>query len=91
MTIDDTLRFNLKRLRLFKGLSQSELGKLVGVSTGMIRNTEQGITSLRWENVCLIADWMGVSVEEIRREVNPNEYLIGVNAPRERREGVKGE
>ena len=58
---------NLKYLRKVHGLTQVEMGKIVGVCTGTYRKMEHGDPSARVHarRVCHICDHFGITMEEI--------------------------
>lgn len=53
----------LKKLRNERGMSKTQLGKLVGVSTTCVWNWEEGNTEPRSYNLDTLADALGVSIE----------------------------
>ena len=58
----------LKSLRKRNGLSQSELGKHIGLSKAVISNYENGINYPDYENLIRMAEYFGVTTD----------YLLGV-------------
>ncbi|QJC53085.1 helix-turn-helix domain-containing protein [Paenibacillus albicereus] len=56
---------NLKKLRMAKGWSKSELGKRVGVSDVTIGYWESGKTEPRMGKVEMVADVLGVTTDEL--------------------------
>ena len=59
----DKRPMKLKRLRVEKGLSQAELGRLLGVTGQTVLNWENGIFEPRIKDLIAIADFFDVSVD----------------------------
>lgn len=59
---------NLKRMREEKGLSQSQLAKLVGVSQGMIAQVERGTKTLTLPTAKAIVDKLGYTLYDLLGE-----------------------
>lgn len=59
---------NLKRLREAKGLTQQQLADLIGLSRTSVTNQEAGRQSTPWATLMLLADVLGVSLDEFRRQ-----------------------
>ena len=57
----------LYELRTEKGLSQSELGRLVGVSNKAVSKWEMGAAKPRPEKLARLAEIFGVTIEELLR------------------------
>ena len=53
----------LAELRQDRGLTQSELGKVISVTSGTISNYEHGFHLPDLEKLVLLADYFGVSTE----------------------------
>ena len=71
----------LKKLRTEKGLSQAELGRLLGVTGQTVLNWENGIFEPRIKDLIDIADFFGVSVDElIERVPTKSERERGIEA-----------
>ncbi len=71
----------LKKLRTEKGLSQAELGRLLGVTGQTVLNWENGIFEPRIKDLIAIADFFGVSVDElIERVPTKSERERGIEA-----------
>jgi transcriptional regulator with XRE-family HTH domain len=56
---------NIKVLRELKGISQEELAKSVGVHKSAVSKWEKGIYSPKLEIIPKIADFFGVSIDEL--------------------------
>lgn len=70
----------LKRLRVEKGLSQAELGRLLGVTGQTVLNWENGIFEPRIKDLIAIADFFDVSVDElIERTPTKTERQKGID------------
>ena len=61
-----TIGENIKRMRLQRGLTQDELGYLVGVADTMIRKYELGIANPKPKKLEAIAYALGVNVEVLK-------------------------
>jgi transcriptional regulator with XRE-family HTH domain len=59
----------LKQVRLEKGLTQTELAKLSGVSQGVITNYERGFRTPTLEKAILLAKALKVPVEQFAEPV----------------------
>lgn len=59
---------NLKRMREEKGLSQSQLAKLVGVSQGMIAQVERGSKTLTLPTAKVVSDVLGCTLYDLLGE-----------------------
>ena len=58
---------NLQRLRINKGLSQTELSKLIGTNRSTVGNYEQGIREPSFEMLIKIARALGCTTDELIR------------------------
>ena len=56
---------NLRVARAFKGLSQTELAELSGVSEGSIRAYESDRVEMGLGNACRLADALGIELMEL--------------------------
>jgi len=56
---------NLKQIRTQKGISQGEIGRLLGVDKGFISNIENGKTNPTLATIAKLAKAIGVSVNEL--------------------------
>ncbi len=72
----------IKELRNRKGLSQRELGKMIGVAHTVILSYEKGICDPSTENLIKMADIFGVSVDTL---VGHDAKLIDMEALDENR------
>lgn len=76
----DKRPMKLKRLRVEKGLSQAELGRLLGVTGQTVLNWENGIFEPRIKDLIAIADFFDVSVDElIERTPTKSERQKGID------------
>ncbi|MFZ5645830.1 MAG: helix-turn-helix transcriptional regulator [Bacillota bacterium] len=57
----------IARLRRKKGWTQVELAKATGLSRGYIADIEQGRRNPRQKTMAIIAEKLGVDVEELQR------------------------
>lgn len=63
----------IARLRREKGLTQEELAEVTGLSRGYIAAIEQGKRSPRQKTLAIIAERLGIEMEELLKEQNNNE------------------
>lgn len=56
---------NLKRIRTAKGISQGEIGRILGVDKGFISNIENGKTNPTLATITKLAKALGVSSDEL--------------------------
>ena len=76
----DKRPMKLKKLRVEKGLSQAELGRLLGVTGQTVLNWENGIFEPRIKDLIAIADFFDVSVDElIERTPTKSERQKGID------------
>jgi len=59
----------LRRARQKAGLTQAELGKLVGVTFISIHRWENGINKISAENAVRLADVLGISASKLRPDI----------------------
>ncbi|MEV2910872.1 XRE family transcriptional regulator [Paenibacillus larvae] len=76
----DTIKFskNLKKLRIKKGISKSELAKKIGVSDVTIGYWESGKTEPRMGKIELIANVLGVATDDLLFQTKVSEKFIPV-------------
>ena len=67
----------LKQIRNLKGISQRELGKLIGVAGTVISKYERGICNPSVENLIKMADIFNVSVDTL---VGHNSSILDITA-----------
>lgn len=60
-----TIGDNIKALREMKGLSQSDVGRLVGKTRSAVSQWEHGVSSPSMETASKLADAFGVKLSEI--------------------------
>ena len=58
---------NLKRIRTAKGVSQGEIGRILGVDKGFVSNIENGKTNPTLATIAKLARAVGVSIEELMK------------------------
>ncbi|MDP3763793.1 MAG: helix-turn-helix transcriptional regulator [bacterium] len=56
---------NLKRIRTAKGISQGEIGRILGVDKGFVSNIENGKTNPTLATIAKLAKAIGVSTDEL--------------------------
>jgi transcriptional regulator with XRE-family HTH domain len=56
---------NLKRIRMEKGISQGEIGRILETDKGFISNIENGKTNPTLATIAKLAKAVGVSVDEL--------------------------
>ena len=56
---------NLKRIRTAKGISQGEIGRILGVDKGFVSNIENGKTNPTLVTITKLAKALGVSSDEL--------------------------
>lgn len=56
---------NLKRIRTAKGISQGEIGRILGVDKGFVSNIENGKTNPTLATIAKLAKAIGVSIEDL--------------------------
>jgi transcriptional regulator with XRE-family HTH domain len=61
----------LRKLRECRGLSQDQLGKLTGVTQQQVGFWERGDRGIKLEQAIKVADALGVTVDELVPEENP--------------------
>lgn len=54
---------NIKKLRKKQGLSQAELSKKIGIHTKTISKAERGVNGLSVDNLIIIAEFFGVTLD----------------------------
>lgn len=60
-----TIGENIKRIRLQRGLTQAELGCLIGISESAMRGYELGLRNVKYQRLESIAAALGVNIEVI--------------------------
>jgi repressor LexA len=65
---------NLKKYRKAKGITKAELSRRIGVSDVTVGHWENGKISPRMGKVEMIAEILGVSVDDLLLGVEPNQY-----------------
>lgn len=59
---------NLKRIRTAKGISQGEIGRILGVDKGFVSNIENGKTNPTLATITKLAKALGVSSDELLKK-----------------------
>ena len=67
---------NLQRLRESRGLSQRELGKILGVSTSTIGNYEAGLREPNFEMLENMADFFNVPIGTLLGDARASRMLM---------------
>ena len=79
-----TIKENIRRLRIERGLTLEELGKAVGVSKQTIQRYETGqIATIPYDNILLLASTLGVAPQELMGWSNPGQLASFQPAPDE--------
>lgn len=55
----------IERLRLQKGLTRAQLGKLLNMSLSTIWNLENGYAALQWSQICMLAAFFNMTCEDL--------------------------
>ncbi|MBF9690502.1 peptidylprolyl isomerase [Bifidobacterium dentium] len=94
--IEKIARYNIRRFMTLAGKSQGDLATLWGVTRGAVSQRLNGYSQLKFTEVVLAAQWLGVTVddlmndaalvqdEELRGKMKMNQQgaLIGAGSPR---------
>lgn len=75
----DALGKNIEELRRERGLTQKELAAAISVSFQAVSNWERGIAPPELGNLIAIADYFGVTIDELVRDDSGKELFIGVD------------
>lgn len=70
---NDSIKQNLERIRQKHGLTQQEMADAIGVVRNTYRNIEKGSTHLISDTVMKVAEWAGMTPEEIVLGYEPSE------------------
>lgn len=70
---NDSIKKNLLKMRLEHGLSQEDMAEALGISRNAYRSIEKGGTRLVNDIVMKVAQWAGVTPEEIVLGYEPSE------------------
>ena len=62
---NDSVKKNLERIRTEKKLSQEDMAGVLGVARNTYRNIEKGDTKLISDTVMKVAEWAGLTPEEV--------------------------
>jgi transcriptional regulator with XRE-family HTH domain len=66
----------LERVRHDRGLSQTDLGRLAGISASAISQAEAGRRGLSIDTLLVLADRLGVTVDEMLTVAPPSGYVV---------------
>lgn len=72
---------NLKKLRKQRKLTQSDLAEIIGVSQVTMGRYETGEREMPYETLFQLADFFGVTIDEILGRVPMDVTVIKENAP----------
>lgn len=72
---------NLKNLRKQRKLTQSDLAEIIGVSQVTMGRYETGEREMPYETLFQLADFFGVTIDEILGRVPMDVVLLKENAP----------
>lgn len=72
----------LAELRQDRGLTQSELGKVISVTSGTISNYEHGFHLPDLEKLVLLADYFGVSTDYLLGRISSNLPIVAKGSHR---------
>lgn len=73
--------FNIKEVRKKKGLTQGDLGKKLGYTTGHVSSLERGAKNLYFKDAIKIAEALNCSLYDLIPEVNQKQLKIVSNNP----------
>ena len=62
---NDTVKKNLENIRISNNLSQGEMAFALGIARNTYRNIEKGSTRLISDTVMKVAEWAGMTPEEL--------------------------
>ena len=71
------LGFKLKKLRKYKGLNQDELAQMLGVGKTTVSNYETGYTTPPGMNLLQLANFYGVSIDDLLNDKVTIEDILG--------------
>ena len=69
---EQVLHRNIKALRKSLGISQVELARLIGIKQSGVSKIERGIQRPGIERLPILADVLGVTVDELLRDPSSN-------------------
>lgn len=75
MNTRDTLHTNLKYYRMQKGLSQAEVGDIIGVSRQAISNWEAQRSYPDLDNIVLLSDLYGITIDQLLGKEKKNDSI----------------
>ena len=70
----------LKELRKGKGLTQSDIAKLLGFSTTAYQNYERGVNEPSNKSLCILADFYGVTTDYLLGREDKNDPIANIAA-----------
>ena len=77
MKVDEEIGLRIKKLRLEKGKSQKELGKVLTRSHAAISDIERGKTKLSVEDLLILAKFFEVNLSEITGGATTSMFSYG--------------
>lgn len=70
---NESIKKNILKIRLEHNLSQGKMADALGVARNTYRNIEKGTTRLLSDTVFKLADWAGITPEEVALGYVPSE------------------
>ena len=70
---NESIKRNLMRIRLEHNLSQEAMADILGIARNTYRNIEKGKTRLLSETIMKVAEWAGLTPEEVTLGYFPSE------------------
>lgn len=70
---NESIKRNLLRIRLEHNLSQEAMAEILGIARNTYRNIEKGKTRLLSDTIMKVADWAGMTPEEVTLGYFPTE------------------
>lgn len=67
---------NLKALRLSKGVSREAMADAISVAPTSYDRYENGTRRIYFDKACALADTLGVSLDEFRKEPGPDDTVV---------------
>ena len=83
MNTRDTLHTTLKYYRMQKGLSQAEVGDIIGVSRQAISNWESQRSYPDLDNIVLLSNLYGITIDELLGKEKTNDSSTVREPPKE--------
>ena len=70
---NESIKRNLLKIRLEHNLSQEAMADVLGIARNTYRNIEKGKTKLLSDTVMKVAEWAGITPEEVTLGYSPSE------------------